>query len=76
MPQLAARLAGSQRVPLQMSDNEVSFGGAALACNSTLEATRWLPGSHKPVSRRINDSKVARIKAGGLRAVYCNPGEH
>lgn len=59
-----------------MSDNEVSFGGAALACNSTLEATRWLPGSYKPVSRRINDSKVARIKAGGLRAVYCNPGEH
>ena len=35
--------------------------GAVLECNATLQAMRWLLGSYKPVTRWINDAKVASI---------------
>lgn len=51
--------------------------GAALECNATLKAMRWSLGSYKPVTRWINDAKVASINTvEGLQAMYCNPGEH
>ena len=35
--------------------------GAALECHALLKARRWLLGSYKPVTRWINDAKVASI---------------
>lgn len=44
--------------------------GAALECNAILRAMPWLLGSYKPVTRWINDTKVASINMGRRSASY------
>lgn len=51
--------------------------GAALECNAILKAMQWSLGSYKPVTRWINNAKVASINTvEGLQAMYCNHGVH